>query len=80
MQEFQRALEILVSRDDFDFIRARSAKIRAEWALDREIMIYRAASVPNLLTPPERPAYEALGMGDSCGQAKPRRQRACDRT
>ena len=79
MQEFQRALEILVSRDDFDFIRARSAKISAEGILDREIMIYRAASVPDLLTPAQRPAHKALGMGDGCGQAKSRRQRARDR-
>lgn len=79
MRGFQRALEILVSRDDFDFVRARSAKVRAEGILDREIMIYRAASVPDLLTPAQRPAHEALGMGDGCRQAKPRRQSARDR-
>ena len=79
MQGFQRALELLVSRDDFDFVRARSAKVRAEGILDREIMIYRAASVPDLLAPAKRPAYEALGMGNGRRQAKSRRQRACDR-
>ena len=79
MRGFQRALEILVSRDDFDFVRARSVKVRAEGTLDRKIMIYRAASVPDLLTPAKRPAHEALGMGDGCRQAKPRRQRARDR-
>ena len=79
MRGFQRALEILVSRDDFDFVRARSVKVRAEGILDRKIMIYCAASVPDLLTPAQRPAHEALGMDDGCGQAKPRRQRARDR-
>ena len=79
MQEFQRALEILIRDDDFDFVRARSVKVRAEGILDREIMIYRAASVPDLLTPAQRPTHEALGMGDGCGQTKPRRQRARDR-
>ena len=67
MQGFQRALEILIRGDDFDFVRARSARVRAEGILDRKIMIYRAASVPDLLTPAERPAHEALGMGDGCG-------------
>ena len=79
MQEFQRALEILILGDNFDFIRARSVKVRAEGIVHRKIMIYRAASVPDLLTPAERPAHEALGMGDGCGQTKPRRQRARDR-
>ena len=79
MQGSGRALELLVSRDDFDFVRARSAKVRAEGTLDRKIMIYRAASVSDLLTPAKRPAHEALGMGNGCGQAKPCRQRARDR-
>ena len=74
-----RALEILIRDDNFDFIRAKSVKIRAEGILDRKIMIYRAASVPDLFIPAKRPAHEALGMGDGCGQAKPRRQRARDR-
>ena len=74
-----RALEILIRGDDFDFVRARFAKVRAEWALDRKIMIYRAASVPDLLAPAQRPAHEALSMGNGCGQTKPRRQRARDR-